>query len=162
MKDRIKFQAGTGITSILMIFVVLCLTTLGVLSYATAKNDSRLAQKNLDNMNNVYNASSDAQICIMNLHKLLNDNWDKNISETDNLNNIKNNIQSIVPDDNNENITVDMVDSGVYLNIIIDNNRQYSIILEIGEENGTGTYNIKKYSIENSEQWNGMGMNEFQ
>lgn len=45
MKQRTPIHAGVGASSMMMIFVVLCLTTLGILSFVSAKADLTLTKK---------------------------------------------------------------------------------------------------------------------
>lgn len=45
MKQRTSIHIGVGASSMMMIFVVLCLTALGILSFASAKADMTLTQK---------------------------------------------------------------------------------------------------------------------
>lgn len=59
MKGNSGFQIGTGVTSILMIFVILCLTTFGILSYTSAKADLALTNKNADYISSFYDAYSE-------------------------------------------------------------------------------------------------------
>lgn len=61
MKSNGNFQFSVGGASILMIFVVLCLTTFGVLSYVTANADGRISAKNAEAVQNYYKANRQAQ-----------------------------------------------------------------------------------------------------
>lgn len=56
MREKYTFKVSTGITSILMIFVVLCITSFGVLSYSSANADLKLSKKNADNIEKYYKA----------------------------------------------------------------------------------------------------------
>ena len=58
MKDKSKFQIGTGVTSILMIFVVLCLTTFAILSYASADADLDMTERHITFIEAYYDAYS--------------------------------------------------------------------------------------------------------
>ncbi len=58
VRDRFQFKVNTGITSIFMIFIVLCLTAFGVLSYSAATADLKLSKKNVENIESYYNAES--------------------------------------------------------------------------------------------------------
>lgn len=58
MKEKKSFHIGTGITSLLMIFVVLCLTTFGILSYSSANAEYTLTKKNADYVTNYYSVYS--------------------------------------------------------------------------------------------------------
>ena len=57
MKPKSNFQLSVGGSSILMIFVVLCLTTFGMLSYVTANADSKISTKNAETVQNYYKAN---------------------------------------------------------------------------------------------------------
>lgn len=58
MKGNSGFQIGTGVTSILMIFVVLCLTTFGILSYTSADADLKLSRNYTDYIESYYDTYS--------------------------------------------------------------------------------------------------------
>jgi len=45
MKERVRMSLSVGGPTIIMIFVILCLTTLGTLSLVTANTDLRLTEK---------------------------------------------------------------------------------------------------------------------
>ena len=61
MKRKSRFFPGVGASSILMIFVVLCLTTFGVLSYVTANADRKISTKNAESVENYYKAYTQVQ-----------------------------------------------------------------------------------------------------
>lgn len=61
MKQHNSPFPGVGASSILMIFVMLCLTTFGVLSYVTADADRKISTKNAESVENYYKAVSAAQ-----------------------------------------------------------------------------------------------------
>jgi len=73
MAKKSKFGAnpGTGISSILMIFVVLCITTFGVLSFVSARADLRLTQVNEQTAQTYYAAGVKAQQTLAQLDALL-------------------------------------------------------------------------------------------
>lgn len=58
MRGKSDFKVSTGITSILMVFVVLCLTAFGVLSYSAANADLKLSDKSGKNIRNYYMGES--------------------------------------------------------------------------------------------------------
>lgn len=58
MKGKSGFQIGTGVTSILMIFVVLCLTTFAILSYSSAEAELERIEKHVDYIESYYDAYS--------------------------------------------------------------------------------------------------------
>lgn len=61
IKKKGSFKMGVGISSLLLIFVVLCLTTFAVLSYLTANADHKLTDKTGDTVSAYYAADGAAQ-----------------------------------------------------------------------------------------------------
>lgn len=59
--NKFKIGIGLGGPSILMIFVVLCLTTLSTLSLVTANGDWALTQKTTEAVTNYYAADGEAE-----------------------------------------------------------------------------------------------------
>lgn len=60
-KDSVRPPFSMGGISILMVFVMLCLTTFGVLTLATARAEMRLTQKNAQSVASYYAAASKTQ-----------------------------------------------------------------------------------------------------
>ena len=58
-----------GGPSVVMIFVMLCLTVLGVLSLASANSDLRLARRTADSVAAYYEADAEAQARLLTLQK---------------------------------------------------------------------------------------------
>lgn len=61
MSRKGNFHLGVGASSILMIFVVLCLTTFGILSYVTANADNKLSTKNAETVESYYTSAAAAE-----------------------------------------------------------------------------------------------------
>lgn len=61
MKPKRNFQFSIGWSSILMIFVVLCLTAFGILSYVTANADYKLSAKTALTVQDYYEASQKSE-----------------------------------------------------------------------------------------------------
>lgn len=59
-----EYRVGVGASTILMIFVVLTLTTLGVLAFASARADLVLTQRRQAQVEAYYAAAADAQALI--------------------------------------------------------------------------------------------------
>ena len=57
MKPKNGFQFSVGGPSILMIFVIFCLATFGVLSYVTANMDNKISVKSSKTVQNYYQAN---------------------------------------------------------------------------------------------------------
>ena len=60
MKDKHQLPIGIGISSILLIFVILCLLTFAVLSLVSANADYKLVKKNSAHTHEVYEAENSA------------------------------------------------------------------------------------------------------
>lgn len=61
MKQKDSFHPNIGASSILMIFVVLCLTTFGVLSLVTANADKKISTKNAETVQSYYKAGGQVE-----------------------------------------------------------------------------------------------------
>lgn len=70
-KSRFGANPGTGIASILMIFVVLCIATFGVLSFVSARADLALTETNAQTVQVYYGAEEQAQRIVSRLDALL-------------------------------------------------------------------------------------------
>ena len=70
MKEGKQF-AGMGASSILMIFVVLCLTTFGMLSLVTSYSDFRLSKKAQASVENYYSADAKTDETLSNIDLVL-------------------------------------------------------------------------------------------
>lgn len=72
MKNR-SFHFGLGITSILVIFVILCIVTFSVLSYVSARADRRLSEDVSEKTVAVYRAENLASSVLSDLDASLED-----------------------------------------------------------------------------------------
>jgi hypothetical protein len=61
MENKREFSINIGLPSIMLIFVVLCLVSFGVLSLVSANADRKLSKKVLTRQQEYYNASNTAQ-----------------------------------------------------------------------------------------------------
>lgn len=66
-----KITISVGMPSILMIFVVLTLTTFGVLSYITVKNDLTLTENSCRNVTEYYEANNKVEQMLLQLDNYL-------------------------------------------------------------------------------------------
>ncbi|MEI7885068.1 MAG: hypothetical protein WCI30_06925 [Clostridia bacterium] len=71
MKSKLKMGISIGGPTIIMIFVVLCLTTLGTLSLVTANADWKLTEKTLKSTDAYYTADNQGEIFLAELDALL-------------------------------------------------------------------------------------------
>lgn len=60
-KQKIEYKASLGSSSLILIFIVLCLVSFGMLSLSAAENDWNLAKRNADAVSGYYAADSQAE-----------------------------------------------------------------------------------------------------
>lgn len=74
MADRdIKNKANIGSASLILIFIVLCLATFGLLSLTSANNDWKLAEKNAKAVQTYYRADSQGEEFLQMVDRTLNE-----------------------------------------------------------------------------------------
>lgn len=61
MKNKQEYRVGIGATSMLMIFIVLCLTTLAILALSSARTDYSMTERNVEISLSYYGAVNEAQ-----------------------------------------------------------------------------------------------------
>ncbi len=71
MKNNLKMGISIGGPTIIMIFVVLCMTTLGTLSLVTANADLKLTQKTVDSTTAYYAADNKGEQFLSQLDSIL-------------------------------------------------------------------------------------------
>lgn len=82
MKNKEGFHIGAGITSIFMLFIVLCLTVFAILSYGNAKAGYELSKQASDNLDIYYQARNKAvrDVALIN-ESVMNDKKNANKEE---------------------------------------------------------------------------------
>ncbi len=70
-KNKLSFGLNIGSSSILLIFVLLCLISFATLAIISAKADSKLSRKVLDRTTAYYNACNEAEIALSNIDNTL-------------------------------------------------------------------------------------------
>lgn len=137
-----EFKVSTGIISIMMIFVVLCLTAFGVLSYSSANADMKLSVKNADSISAYYKAESIINEKICNIDGIILQVRQEGLSGDSYYEAVKNIIiknygESIY---NQENNTVTISES-------ISGGRSFCAVLKINDENTDEGCIIESYSV---------------
>lgn len=61
-KQEIGYRANIGTPTLILIFMILCLVTFGMLSLSTAKSEWNLAQRNADSVTEYYRADKEGEI----------------------------------------------------------------------------------------------------
>jgi hypothetical protein len=83
MENKREFTMNIGLPSIMLIFVVLCLVSFGVLSLVSANADRKLSQKVLARQKEYYEASNEAQEMLASVDARLHEAYEKSASKSD-------------------------------------------------------------------------------
>lgn len=75
MEKSRKPVLGVGTSSILLIFVLLCLITFAVLSLVSARSDYRLSKKNADHVEEYYQAQNKANQVLAHIETVLEEQY---------------------------------------------------------------------------------------
>lgn len=142
-KNKFEFKVSTGITSILMIFVILTLTAFGVLSYVSANADYKLSVKNAENIKNYYFAESKV---MENLVKI-----DEAVCAVKNLEGFNGNFYERVREEVFESVkaeSFDVTTGEVVISSKIDKSRSISLKIKINENTvEKKNYKILEYNV---------------
>ncbi|MCR5278718.1 MAG: hypothetical protein K6E19_04675 [Lachnospiraceae bacterium] len=81
-KKTAEFSLNVGISSILFIFVILCLVSFAILSLSSAMSDWKLTSRVADNTTAYYTACNQAEEMLEGLDKTLSEVYESGISRT--------------------------------------------------------------------------------
>lgn len=139
---KYEFKVSTGITSIMMIFVVLCLTAFGVLSYSSANADIKLSVKNADSKLEYYQAEGEINEKICDVDGIILKVRQKNLGGDEYYEAIKKAVREAYGDNayNQENNTVILKES-------IDYSRYIYVVLKINDENTAKRYDVESCMV---------------
>lgn len=157
MSEKQKFHIGTGIPSILMIFVVLCLTTFGILSYSSAQADYNLTMKNVEHVQAYYAADAKAQQKLAEIDRIL---YQSMLTTEDDMV-YKDTIMSLIAaEDSSIRITDTSRDEAgnhgiceVEFRIEVIENQTLSVALEVAPLAEGVRYQIKRYQLVKKDTW---------
>lgn len=80
---HLSFSTGIGASTILIIFVILCLVSFAALSIVTANADYKLSQKVLNRNTSYYQACNEAEASLAQLDQTLVDAYKNSSNETE-------------------------------------------------------------------------------
>nr|WP_314462550.1 short-chain dehydrogenase [uncultured Clostridium sp.] len=72
-KQEIGYRANIGTPTLILIFMILCLVTFGMLSLTTAKSEWNLAQRNADSVTEYYRADKEGEAFYQMVFKAVDD-----------------------------------------------------------------------------------------
>ena len=104
--QKLSFTNGIGSSSILVIFVILCLVSFATLSIASANADYKLSQKLLERTTAYYTASNQAEASLAHLDKTLLSIYESSASKEEYFQTVGYNKSFIIPITENQNLKV--------------------------------------------------------
>lgn len=144
-----RINPGVGAASILMIFVILCVTVFGILSFSSARSDWKLTQKNAESVQKYYAADSKAQELLRELDERITElALDSSSISTTMLTEefTKNQVHDIV---------VQAADTPEQLVVTIPMGELQELQLELRLSASAPHYRIVRYQLTPSADWSG-------
>lgn len=134
---RRKINIGT--TSLILIFIVLCLSTFGLLSLSNAKGDRNLADKNAKAVETYYKADAQGEAFVQIIDRILQDSAARGLTGADRENALKAGLGGYY-----------QADGSVQTDIDMDFGQALHIELEICED---ASYQIRCWNVYNTEEY---------
>lgn len=149
-KNKTTFFSA-GISSILLVFVLLCLIIFAVLSLASANADYKLSQKSAQRTQKYYSAESSAAETLRNIDGLLSEQYNKARDKGDYEKKV------LAALDQRKDCRVKKTENGIriYFEEPIDEGETLNAQLAVkypGQDGGT-LYRIEKWESGHSEDW---------
>lgn len=136
MRQKGSFRISTGASSIVMIFVVLCLTVFAVLSFVSADADYRLSERAADSTEYYYKADTEMQAAIAAVDALLKEGSPDSAFTSSAI---------------GAQLSRPSVDT-LQLTVAVDQNRQLEVTLNIPGEGGA-RYRVTRYQVVVTRLW---------
>ena len=149
MQPRRKSFLSTGITSIVLIFVLLCLLTFAVLSVVSARADYKLSEKNTTRTTEYYEAENTANDILLKISTVLS----THAGSSAYLDDVRTDL------DGTDGISFSSASQLQYYVTINENQRLFVSLLLTNASSDTssdtaGLYQIKAWKVENTHEWN--------
>ncbi len=159
-----KFQAGTGIASILMIFVVLCLTTFGVLSYLAARADEKTVTKSDESIKAHYAAVDAMETLLSEVDCVIYNAIESGVSDEAGLYDYLTEYYSDGLDtgraNNNQEYFIYVYEGSLEVMVNVSSTLALDVLLDTSDFTNN-TYTITSYRTINTYDWNGGNPTEF-
>lgn len=145
MQTKRKAFLSTGTTSIVLIFVLLCLLTFSVLSVISANADYRLSKKNADRTTEYYEAENRANDILLTITRSL----DAHAGQESFLTQVRMDLEG------KEGI-VFSTDEELSYRVPINENQQLFVSLTLPDsaQKSGDSYRIDAWKVENTHEWN--------
>ena len=147
MKNKHQLPLGIGISSILLIFVILCLLTFAVLSLVSANADYKLVKKNNTHTHEVYEAENLANEQINLIDSILETTYQSSNS-SDYLEQVQQNLTSL------DGISFPSKDQFAFeMKVNEHQNLQVVLLLNSEIKKGDSFYQIETWKLTNTQAW---------
>ena len=107
-KKRTEFNLNVGISSLLFIFVILCLVSFAILSLSSAMSDYKLTARVMENTTQYYNARNAAEELLEGFDKTLAETYGSGISRTGYFDKVGKKKSFDVPAGDNQSLNVEI------------------------------------------------------
>jgi len=107
MKQK-NYGVNIGSSSILLIFVLLCLVSFAALSIVSANTDAKLNNKVVERTTSYYEACNEAQTSIAEIDKTLHDLYTSGVDEEVYFAQVGHDISYVIPISDNQSLNVDL------------------------------------------------------
>lgn len=147
MKDKHQLPIGIGISSILLIFVILCLLTFAVLSLVSANADYKLVKKNIAHTHEVYEAENSANELMDKIDSILKSTYQSSDS-SNYLKQVQQNLTSL------DGISFPSKDQIAY-EVKVNEHQTLQVVLLLNSEikKGDSFYQIETWKLINTQTW---------
>lgn len=147
MKNKHQLPIGIGISSILLIFVILCLLTFAVLSLVSANADYKLVKKNSAHTYEVYEAENSANELMDKIDSILKSTYQSSDS-SDYLKQVQQNLTSL------DGISFPSKDQIAY-EIKVNEHQILQVVLLLNSEikKGDSFYQIETWKLTGTQTW---------
>ncbi|MDO4330109.1 MAG: hypothetical protein Q4C66_12330 [Lachnospiraceae bacterium] len=140
-KSEIKSGANIGSASLILIFIVLCLGTFGLLSLTSARNDLDLAERNAEAVSGFYQADSQGEAFRMQVDTALQDALQEN------------------PEDPEAGLTARLGEAyhakeqSAWMEIPMNSGQALAVKIGISWKDGRGRTRIRQWNVYNREEY---------
>ena len=147
MKNKHQLPIGIGISSILLIFVILCLLTFAVLSLVSANADYKLVKKYSAHTHEVYEAENSANELMDKIDSILKSTYQSSDS-SDYLKQVQQNLTSL------DGISFPSKDQIAY-EIKVNEHQILQVVLLLNSEikKGDSFYQIETWKLTGTQTW---------
>ena len=148
-----------GSSSLLVIFMVLCLVTFATLSLSSAQSDYKFSQRLADRRTDYYTASNQAEEVLHSVDTVLAGAYED--SRSTYLSAVQKNLSELTFEDLDQSVALDLdfskVNPSIAYTVPVNEKQALSVILELLPEDQTedGFYYIRQWKVVSTQEWHG-------